>query len=52
MQGEPVPSTEKLMATGGTEEKAIAYRWSAPRSRKGEFSPFLVPPNEYVSPCR
>lgn len=30
MQGEPVPSTEKLMAIGGTEEKVIAYRWSVP----------------------
>jgi GNAT superfamily N-acetyltransferase len=29
MQGAPVPSTEKLMAKGGTEEKVIAYRWSA-----------------------
>jgi GNAT superfamily N-acetyltransferase len=29
MQGAPVPYTEKLMAKGGTEEKVIAYRWSA-----------------------
>lgn len=28
MQGEPVPSTERLKATGGTLEKVIAYRWS------------------------
>jgi GNAT superfamily N-acetyltransferase len=28
MQGEPVPATERLIATGGTEEKVIAYRWS------------------------
>jgi hypothetical protein len=35
MQGEPVPSTEKLMATGGTEEKVIVYRWSALTFRNG-----------------
>ena len=29
MQGEPVQSTEKLIATGGTVEKVITYRWSA-----------------------
>lgn len=28
MQGEPVPATEKLIATGGTEERVITYRWS------------------------
>ena len=27
MQGEPLPATERLIATGGTEEKVIAYRW-------------------------
>jgi hypothetical protein len=35
MQGEPVPATEKLMATGGTEEKVITYRWSASTFHKG-----------------
>ena len=28
MQGEPVQSTEKLIATGGTVEKVITYRLS------------------------
>jgi GNAT superfamily N-acetyltransferase len=35
MQGEPVPSTEKIMPIGGTNEKVIAYRWSAPTFQKG-----------------
>jgi GNAT superfamily N-acetyltransferase len=35
MQGEPVPATEKLIATGGTEEKVITYRWPAPTFHKG-----------------
>jgi GNAT superfamily N-acetyltransferase len=30
MQGEPMSSTEKLIATGGTEEKVMAYLWSTP----------------------
>jgi GNAT superfamily N-acetyltransferase len=35
MQGEPVPSTERLVATGGTSENVIAYRWSVPVFHKG-----------------
>jgi len=29
MQGESLPSSERLIETGGTREKVIAYRWSA-----------------------